>query len=246
MRILVPVKRVIDPYAKVKPLADGSGMDVASVKFEINPFDEIALEEAARIREADGTSEVIAISIGKAECEEQLRKALALAADRAVLVETDDNLDAWVVAQELAGAARDIQPDLILMGKQTTDDDGNQAGQMLAALLDWPQATFAAKVVVAGTAVTVTRETDTGEEVLELPLPAVVTTDLRLNEPRYVALPGIIKARSKPLDRRGRYTSAIAKSRTLRVAAPPERSAGAKVGTVDELVAAIRAKGVLS
>ncbi|MBV6459585.1 MAG: Electron transfer flavoprotein subunit beta [Fimbriimonadaceae bacterium] len=246
MKILVPVKRVIDPYAKVKPLPDGSGMDVSAVKFEINPFDEIALEEAARIKDADPSTEVIAVSIGKAECEEQLRKALALAADRALLIETDEQLDAWVVANELAAVARELQPDLILMGKQTTDDDGNQAGQMLAALLDWPQATFAAKLVLGGGKATVTRETDIGEEVLELPLPAVVTTDLRLNEPRYVALPGIIKARSKPLDRRGRYTSSTVKSRTVKVVAPPGRSAGAKVASVDELVAAIKSKGVLS
>jgi electron transfer flavoprotein beta subunit len=162
------------------------------------------------------------------------------------LVETDDELDSWVVTEELLALVRELQPDLVLMGKQTTDDDGNQVGQMLAALLDWPQATFAAKLTLSNKSLSVTRETDTGEETLAMELPAVVTTDLRLNEPRYVALPGIIKARSKPLERRGRATATKAKMRAIAYEAPPQRKAGTKVGTIDELIAAIRQTGVLS
>lgn len=245
MKILVPVKRVVDPYAKVKPLADGSGLDVASVKFDVNPFDEIAVEEAVRKKEADPSISIVAVSIGGPECEEQLRKALAMGADEAILVETSDSLDSWVVALELEALARELAPDLILMGKQATDDDANQAGQFLAARLGWPQATFASKLDLAVGKATVTRETDDGEETLELPLPALVTTDLRLNEPRYIALPGIIKARSKPLSKRPRATDASPKTRVTHMAAPPARAAGRKVGSVDELVAALKEKGAL-
>ena len=245
MKILVPIKRVVDPYAKVRPLADGSGIDTTGLKFEINPFDEIAVEEAVRMREKNSSVEITALSIGGAECEDQLRKALAMGADKAILIETSDPMDSTVVASELAAAASELKPDLILMGKQATDDDNNQAGQMLAAKLDWPQATFAAKVEASGSSVTVTRETDTGDETLELPLPAVVTTDLRLNEPRYIALPGIIKARSKSLEKRGRFTSATPKTRGTKMEAPPARQAGKKVGSVDELVSALREKGAL-
>lgn len=244
MRILVPVKRVVDPYAKVKPLADGSGIDTTGVKFEINPFDEIAMEEAVRLKEKDPSVEIVALSIGPAEAEEQLRKALAIGADRAVLVETSDTLDSPAVAAELKAAVADLQPDVVLMGKQATDDDNNQAGQMLAALLDWPQATFACKVEISGGTAKVGRETDTGTETLEMPLPCVITTDLRLNEPRYIALPGIIKARSKPLEKRARATSATPKTRTLKIEATPPRSGGKKVGSVDELLNELRAKGV--
>jgi electron transfer flavoprotein beta subunit len=245
MKILVPIKRVVDPYAKVKPLPDGSGIDTTGLKFEINPFDEIAVEEAVRLKEKDPSIEIVAITIGGAECEDQLRKALAMGADRAILIETTDPMDSTVVAAELAAAAGEIKPDLILMGKQATDDDNNQAGQMLAAKLDWPQATFAAKVERADGAVRVTRETDTGDETLELPLPAVVTTDLRLNEPRYIALPGIIKARSKPLEKRARLTAATPKTRITKMEAPPTRQAGRKVGSVDELVAALKERGAV-
>jgi len=202
MKILVPIKRVVDPYAKVKPLPDGTGIDTTGVKFDINPFDEIAVEEAVRMKERDASTEVIVVSIGSGDAEEQLRKALAIGADRAILIETSAELDSPGVAAELAALAIELQPDVILMGKQATDDDCNQAGQMLAAKLGWPQATFACKVEPCGNALHVTRETDTGDETLELPFPCLVTTDLRLNEPRYIALPGIIKARSKPLDRR--------------------------------------------
>lgn len=246
MTILVPIKRVIDPYARVRPMPDGSGIDTGGAKSEINPFDEIALEEAVRIKEKDPSCEVLAVSLGGAECEEQLRKALAMGADRATLIETTEHYDSPGVASELAAYVRELQPNLILMGKQATDDDCNQVAQMLAAKLDWPQATFAAKVVLGDSAVEVTRETDTGEETLALPLPAIVTVDLRLNEPRYIALPGIIKARSKPLDRRPASAPSAPKTRRLKVEAPPPRAAGKKVASVEELVAELRSRGVLA
>lgn len=245
MKILVPIKRVVDPFAKIRPLPDGSGVDTTGIKFEINPFDEIAVEEAVRQRELDPTIEIVVASIGGPECEEQLRKALAMGADRAILIETSAATDSPGVAAELELLAKDLRPDLILMGKQATDDDNNQAAQMLAARLDWPQATFASKVVLSPGRAVVTRETDTGEETLELPLPAVVTTDLRLNEPRYIALPGIIKARSKPLDRQPAAAAASPKTRTIRYESPPKRAAGRKVGSVDELIAALRERGTL-
>lgn len=240
---MVTVKRVMDPYAKVRPLPDGTGLDTANVKFEINPFDEIALEEGARIKERDPSAELVAISIGGQECEEQLRKALAMGADRAILVETTDAMDSPAIATELAVVASEIQPQMILMGKQATDDDNNQAGQMLAALLGWPQATFASRIEFVDKGVRVTRETDDGEETLEMPLPCVVTTDLRLNEPRYIALPGIIKARSKPIDRRSRATSQQPRTRVVRFEAVPPRKAGKKCASVEELVADLRAAG---
>ncbi len=246
MTILVPVKRVIDPYAKVKPLPDGSGLDTAAVKFEINPFDEIALEEAVRIKEKAPDTVVIAVSIGGTECEEQLRKALAIGADKAILVETPATYDSLGIAKELAAVANQLQPTFIIMGKQATDDDNNQAAQMLAAKLGWPQATFASKVEIAGDSVQVTRETDTGEEVLELPFPCVITTDLRLNEPRYIALPGIIRARSKPLERQAPSAESQPKSKTVALEAPSPRSAGKKVGSVDELMAELKAKGAIA
>lgn len=245
MKILVPVKRVVDPYAKVRPLADESGLDVAGVKYDVNPFDEIAVEEAVRQKEANPAITITVVSIGTADCEEQLRKALAIGADEAILVETNDPLDSPVVAAELEALVRELQPDLVLMGKQATDDDSNQAGQMLAAKLDWPQATFASKLEFAGNRAKVTRETDRGEEVLEFDLPGVVTTDLRLNEPRYVALPGIIKARSKPLTKRERATSATPKTKTVKYSAPGARPPGRKVANVDELIAALKERGAL-
>ncbi len=245
MKILVPIKRVVDPYAKVRPSADGSGLDTAGLKFEINPFDEIAIEEAVRLRERNGDIEIIVLSIGTSESEEQLRKALAMGADRAILVETSEVYDSPSIADELAAQVNEIRPDLILMGKQATDDDANQAGQMLAALLDYPQATFASKLTVQGSVALVTRETDSGEECLELPLPAVITTDLRLNEPRYIALPGIIKARSKPLDRRPPTNAPKLRTRITRYELAPTRSAGVKVNSVDELYQALKSKGVV-
>ena len=246
MKILVPLKRVVDPYAKVRPLADGSGLDLAGVKFDINPFDEIAVEEAVRKKEADPAVTITVVSIGGPECEEQLRKALAMGADAAILVETTDALDSSVVAAELEAVVRAQNPDLVLMGKQATDDDANQAGQMLAARLDWPQATFASRIEFTEKGVQVTRETDTGEETLLLPTPALITADLRLNEPRYIALPGIIKARSKPLTKQPRATSAVPKVKVTKYEAPPARSGGIKVESVDALLEALRAKGVLA
>lgn len=245
MRILCPVKRVVDPFAKVKPLADGSGIDAGGAKYEINPFDEIAVEEAVRQKEKDPSIEITAVSIGTGESEEQLRKALAMGADKAILIETSDAQDSTTVAAELTALAKEMQPDVILMGKQATDDDNNQAAQMLAAKLDWPQATFASKVELSPGKAVVTRETDTGEEVLELPFPCVITTDLRLNQPRYIALPGIIKARSKPLERRPAAANTKPKTRTVKLEAPPARAAGRKVGSVDELLSALRERGAL-
>lgn len=245
MKILVPVKRVVDPYAKVRPTADGTGVDTAGLKFEINPFDEIAVEEAVRLKEADPSVEIIVVSICAGECEEQLRKALAMGADRALLIESQEAFDSPSVAAELAALAKELQPDLILMGKQATDDDCNQAGQMLAARLGWPQATFASKIEISGGIARVTRETDFGDETLELPLPCLITTDLRLNEPRYIALPGIIKARSKPLDRRPPLTTPKLRTRMLKAESPPARAAGRKLASVDELVAALKERGVL-
>ncbi len=245
MKILVPVKRVVDPYAKVRPLADGTGLDLGGIKHDVNPFDEIAVEEAVRQKEANSAITIIVVSIGTSDCEEQLRKALAMGADEAILIETDQPIDSPIVAAEFHALANELQPDLILMGKQATDDDCNQAGQMLAAKLDWPQATFASKLVIEGGRATVIRETDTGEETLTFSLPGVVTTDLRLNEPRYVALPGIIKARSKPLSKRPRATTMTPKTRTTRYDAPPARPAGRKVASVDELITALRERGAI-
>ena len=245
MKILVPIKRVVDPYAKVRPLADGSDIDTTGIKFEINPFDEIAVEEAVRQKEKNPAIEITVISIGKTECEEQLRKALAMGADKAILVETDSSFDPPSVAKELEAQIRLENPNLVLMGKQATDDDSNQVGQMLAGRLDWPQATFASKVELSEAVAKVTRETDSGEETVEVDLPAVITTDLRLNEPRYIALPGIIKARSKPLEKRTPSTTPSAKTKLVSVEAPAPRAAGRKVGSVDELIAALKNGGVL-
>jgi electron transfer flavoprotein beta subunit len=245
MKVMVPIKRVVDPYAKVRPLADGSAVDTTGAKFEINPFDEIAVEEAVRLKEKGIATEIVVVSIGKSESEEQLRKALAIGADRAILLETDIVTDSSVIAECLKQIVSTEQPALILMGKQATDDDANQAGQMLAAKLGWPIATFAAKVEVNGTNVSVTRETDTGEQVVELVSPAIITTDLRLNEPRYVALPGIIKARSKPLIRQAVTTESSSKVNMTHVELPPSRPVGRKVSNVAELAAAIKERGVL-
>jgi electron transfer flavoprotein beta subunit len=245
MKVLVPIKRVPDPYAKVKPLPDGSNIDTSSVKFEINPFDEIALEEAVRLKEKGAATEITVVTVAGGEAEEQLRKALAMGADLAILIETGTPFDPLSVAKELAAQVAQIQPDLVLMGKQATDDDSNQVGQMLAALLDWPQATFASSVEAIAGGLRVVRETDTGHETVELTLPAVVTADLRLNEPRYIALPGIIKARSKPLERRAPLTTPAPKTKVTKFEAPPSRPPGRKVVSVDELVGAIRERGVL-
>jgi electron transfer flavoprotein beta subunit len=245
MKILVTVKRVFDPYAKIAVSSDGLSLTDGGAKAEINPFDEIAIEEAVRQREKLGDVEIVAVSIGGSENEEQLRKALAMGADRAILVETDDILDSSVVAKELEAIVREYQPNMVLMGKQTTDGDGNQTGQILSARLAWPQVTFLSALSISGGTATAKRESDSGEETVEVSLPAVFTTDLRLNEPRYIALPGIIKARSKPLERRPRATEAAPKSKTLKYTAPLTRPPGRKVGSVDELVAALRERGAI-
>ncbi|MCS6809978.1 MAG: electron transfer flavoprotein subunit beta/FixA family protein [Tepidimonas sp.] len=243
MKILVPVKRVVDYNVKVRVKADGSGVDIANVKMSMNPFDEIAVEEAVRLKEKGVASEVVAVSCGVAQCQETLRTAMAIGADRAILVETDVELQPLAVAKLLKALVDKEAPQLVILGKQAIDDDANQTGQMLAALLDWPQATFASKVEVKGSEVEVTREIDGGLETLALQLPAVVTTDLRLNEPRYVTLPNIMKAKKKPLDTvkpADLGVDVTPRLTTLKVAEPPKRSAGIKVPDVATLVDKLR------
>ncbi len=238
IKILVPIKRVPDPFAKIRLRADGSGIETAGIRFEINPFDEIAVEEAVRIQEKQG-AEVVVVSIGTQECEEQLRKALAMGADRAILIETGAPLDSLGLARILSAVFDKEAPDLVLMGKQAVDDDNNQAGQMLSALKNLPQATCASAIEIQEGVLRVTRETDTGEETLEMPLPAVVTTDLRLNQPRYVPLPGIIKARTKPLEKIPLEALGVAPECSIRIEEwiqPEPRKAGRKVNDTDELI----------
>ena len=239
MKVLVPVKRVMDYNVKARVKSDGTGVDLANVKMSMNPFDEIAVEEAVRLKEAGTATEVIAVSCGVAACQETLRTAMAIGADRAVLVESDAELQPLAVAKLLKAVADKESPQLVILGKQAIDDDSNQVGQMLAALLGWPQATFASKVVIADGKATVTREVDGGLETVELTLPAVVTTDLRLNEPRYATLPNIMKAKKKTLDTLKPDALGVDVSprlTTLRVSEPPKRSAGIKVADVAQLV----------
>jgi electron transfer flavoprotein beta subunit len=239
MKVLVPVKRVVDYNVKVRVKSDGSGVETANVKMSMNPFDEIAVEEAVRLKEAGTVSEIIAVSIGSSACQETLRTALALGADRAILVETPVETQPLAVARVLEQLVGKEQPQLVIMGKQAIDDDFNQTGQMLAALLGWSQATFASKVVIEGKAAQVTREIDGGLETLSVKLPAVVTTDLRLNEPRYVTLPNIMKAKKKPLENVAPDSLGVdvtPRLTTLKVVEPPKRSAGQKVKSVEELV----------
>lgn len=239
MKVLVPVKRVVDYNVKVRVKSDQTGVDIANVKMSMNPFDEIAVEEAMRLKEKGTVSEVVAISCGVAQCQETLRTAMAIGADRGVLVQTDEELQPLAVAKILKGIAEKEQPDLIILGKQAIDDDANQTGQMLAALLGWPQATFASKVEVADGKATVTREIDGGLETLVLTLPAIVTTDLRLNEPRYVTLPNIMKSKKKPLETvtpADFGVDATPRLKTLKVVEPAARSAGIKVPDVAALV----------
>jgi len=243
LKILVPVKRVVDYNVKVRVKADASGIDLANVKMAMNPFDEIAVEEAVRLKEAGIASEVVAVSCGLAACQETLRTAMAIGADRAILVETDAELQPLAVAKLLQALVVREQPQLVVLGKQAIDDDANQTGQMLAALLGWPQATFASKVVVAEGMATVTREVDGGLETLELKLPAVVTTDLRLNEPRYATLPNIMKAKKKPLDKLTPFDLGVdvaPRLTTLKVVEPPKRTAGARVADVAQLIDKLR------
>ena len=239
MKILVPVKRVVDYNVKVRVKSDGTGVDIANVKMSMNPFDEIAVEEAVRLKEKGAATEVIAVSCGVAQCQETLRTAMAIGADRAILVQTDEELQPLAVAKLLKALVDKEQPGLVILGKQAIDDDANQTGQMLAALADLPQATFASKVELAADKVTVTREVDGGLETLELTLPAIVTTDLRLNEPRYVTLPNIMKAKKKPLETvtpADLGVDAAPRLKTLKVAEPPKRGAGVKVPDVATLV----------
>ncbi len=239
MKILVPVKRVIDYNVKVRVKSDNSDVDLANVKMAMNPFCEIAVEEAVRLKEAGVASEIIAVSIGDKACQEQIRTALALGADRGIQIDTESAPDALSAAKLLKAVVQEEQPTLVIMGKQSIDSDNNQTGQMLAALLDYPQATFASEVKVEGDKVQVTREIDGGLQTIELNLPAVVTTDLRLNEPRYASLPNIMKAKRKPLDVKTPADLGVEvgnKVTLMAVNPPAERQAGIKVATVDELM----------
>lgn len=246
MKMLVPIKRVMDYNVKPRVKADGSSVDLANVKMSINPFDEIAVEEAIRLREKGIATEVIVVSVGPPKAQETLRTALAMGADRAILVQSDDALEPLAVAKILKAIAAEEAPDLIILGKQAIDDDCNQTGQMLAALMGRPQGTFASAVAVEGDHVLVTREVDGGLETVKLALPAIVTTDLRLNEPRYASLPNIMKAKSKPLAIRTPADYGVdttLRLTTLNVAEPAQRSAGVKVADVDALVAKLKQMG---
>jgi electron transfer flavoprotein beta subunit len=246
MKILVPVKRVIDYNLKPRIKADGSGVDLANVKMSMNPFDEIAVEEALRLKEAGAAEEVVAVSIGPAKAQETLRTALAMGADRAILVETDDEVEPLAVAKILKAIAEEENPGIVMLGKQAIDDDSNQTGQMLAALMGRPQGTFASKVVIEGDHVSVTREVDGGLETVKLAIPAIITTDLRLNEPRYASLPNIMKAKKKPLDVKNPADYGVdtaPRLKTLKVVEPPVRQAGEIVPDVDTLVSKLKAMG---
>ncbi len=239
MKVLVPVKRVIDANVKPRVKADGSGVELANVKMAMNPFDEIAVEEAIRLKETGKAEEIVAVSIGPAQAQETLRTALAMGADRAILVKTDLAVEPLDVAKILKGVADEEKPGLIILGKQAIDDDSNQTGQMLAALLGWAQGTFASNVAIDGEKATVTREVDGGLQVVELKLPAIVTTDLRLNQPRYASLPNIMKAKKKPLDEKSPADYGVevkTRLKVLKTEEPAGRKAGIKVGSVAELV----------
>ncbi|QPB19316.1 electron transfer flavoprotein subunit beta/FixA family protein [Rhizobium sp. 007] len=249
MKILVPVKRVVDYNVKIRVKPDGTGVELANVKMSMNPFDEISVEEALRLKEAGKAAEVVVVSIGPAKAEETLRTALAMGADRAILVETDETLEPLAVAKILKGVADAEQPGLIIVGKQAIDDDSNQTGQMLAALLGSAQATFASKIEITDGKATVTREVDGGLQTIDIKLPAVVTTDLRLNEPRYASLPNIMKAKKKPLDRQAPSdfgVSTAPRLKVLKTEEPSGRKAGVKVKSVAELVEKLKVEaGVL-
>ncbi|WVT77895.1 electron transfer flavoprotein subunit beta/FixA family protein (plasmid) [Sinorhizobium chiapasense] len=249
MKILVPVKRVIDSNVKVRVLADGSGVDLGGVKMSMNPFDEISVEEAIRIKEGGGAHEVVVVSIGPAKAEETLRTALAMGADRAILVETEDHVEPLAVAKIVKAIAEAEQPGLIIVGKQAIDDDSNQTGQMLAALLGWPQGTFASAIELSSDKARIAREVDGGLQTIDIKLPAVVTTDLRLNEPRYASLPNIMKAKKKPLDKKSPADFGVdtaARLKVLKTEEPSGRKAGIKVKSVAELVEKLKTEaGVL-
>ncbi len=243
MKVLVPVKRVIDYNVKVRVKADETDVDLANVKMSMNPFDEIAVEEAVRLKEKGIVTEVVAVSCGPAACQDTLRSAMAKGADRGILDESTDELQPLAVAKLLKAVCEKENPSLVICGKQAIDDDSNQTGQMLAALMDWPQATFASKVELAGDKVTVTREIDGGLETLAMSLPAVVTTDLRLNEPRYATLPNIMKAKKKPLDTMAADSLGVdtqPRLKTIKVSEPPKRAGGVKVADVADLLNKLR------
>ena len=243
MKLLVPVKRVVDYNVKVRVKADGSGVETAGVKMSMNPFDEIAVEEAVRLKEKGVATEIVVVSMGLPQCAETIRTALAMGADRGILVETDVELQPLAVAKMLKALAVKEGPGLILMGKQAIDDDMNATGQMLAALLGWPQGTFASRIAIEGGKLTVTREIDGGLETLELDMPCIVTTDLRLNEPRYASLPNIMKARKKPIETIKPADLGVDPAPRLRMVSvmePPKRVAGKKVGSVADLVQKLR------
>ena len=249
MKILVPVKRVVDYNVKVRVKADQTGVELANVKMSMNPFDEIAVEEAVRLKEAGTADEVIAVSIGVQQCQETIRTALAMGADRGILVQTDVATESLGVAKVLAKICEEEQPSLVIMGKQAIDDDANQTGQRLAALLGWSQGTFASKVEVSGDALKVTREVDGGLETLALTLPAIVTTDLRLNEPRYASLPNIMKAKKKPIDMKTPEAYGVdltPRLKTVKVTEPPKREAGIKVPDVDALIGKLKEAGAIA
>jgi electron transfer flavoprotein beta subunit len=239
MKVLVAVKRVVDYNVKIRVKADNTGVETANVKFSMNPFDEIAVEEAVRLKEAGKVTEIVVVSIGPAQAQETIRTALAMGGDRGILVQSDDEIQPLAVAKALKALVDKEQPGLVVLGKQAIDDDSNQTGQMLAALLGWPQGTFASKLTIDGGKIEVTREVDAGAETVLLTLPAVVTTDLRLNEPRYASLPNIMKAKKKPIETVAPGDLGVdlaPRLATLKVEEPAKRSAGVKVGTVAELV----------
>jgi electron transfer flavoprotein beta subunit len=248
MKILVPVKRVVDYNVKIRVKGDGSGVELANVKMSMNPFDEIAVEEALRLKEAGKATEVIVVSVGPAQAAETIRTGLAMGADRGILVKTDIATEPLAVAKLLKKVVEQETPELVILGKQAIDDDCNQTGQMLAALLGWPQGTFASKVVLDGGSADVTREVDGGLQTVALKLPAIVTTDLRLNEPRYASLPNIMKAKKKPLDETTPETLGVdvaPRLKVLKTAEPAGRSAGVKVANAAELVSKLKTAGVL-
>jgi electron transfer flavoprotein beta subunit len=239
MKILVPVKRVVDYNVKIRVRGDGSGVELANVKMSMNPFDEIAVEEALRLKEKGQASEIVCVSIGPAQATETIRTALAMGADRGILVKTDQPVEPLAVAKILKAIVEQEKPGLVILGKQAIDDDCNQTGQMLAALLGWPQGTFASKVTLDGEAIMVTREVDGGLQTVKLKMPAIVTTDLRLNEPRYASLPNIMKAKKKPIDEKTAADYGVdvkPRLEIVKTAEPPQRKAGVKVKTVAELV----------
>ena len=243
MKILVPVKRVVDYNVKIRVKPDGSGVDLANVKMSMNPFDEIAVEEAIRLKEAGKATEIVAISIGPQQASETIRTALAMGADRGILVKTDTTVEPLAVAKILKALVEAEKPGLVILGKQAIDDDSNQTGQMLAALLGWPQGTFASKLAIEGDSILVTREVDGGLQTVKLRSPAIVTTDLRLNEPRYASLPNIMKAKKKPIDEKAPADVGVDISprlEVLKTVDPPGRKAGVKVGSVAELVAKLK------